>query len=686
MPRKNQRPVSKKIRKTGTLPEAPPADPTPAGKTPNNRPQKALRLRRGGKQPPTSTIGIRQTSSLPEEVSTKCQDSTLPSSLAAAVAPPAVLPEPASVPPRMREKAIHDQEGQALGKTVSPLTAKLQGRRLAEAIVTRLPHVMVIARAGSGKTFTLVVGIVYTFRNRIPGLWTKLIAKLGFDPRPSSQQLAVWESMELSSKARTVKFCAFNKSVVAEFESKWGWVIQELRAAGITLEFSTMHSMGYAAVRRAFPGLKEPNSYRVQDIISELLETDIRQLRKDKPTLLAATEDLVNKCKMSLVGVGAESMTELQEAGDWGEKLEQLASYYDIDLNGCAEAIYALVPRVLDRCREVQRDMRIDFADMIWLPATLQLPVQSYDLLLGDEVQDWSRAQQDLAKRSGRRLVLCGDPKQAIYGFAGADSDSIPSMTKQLQATEQGCVELPLTVTRRCGKAIVAEANKYVADFYAHENNPAGCVGSAYYRSTDDDGHLRTQANGTPVETYHTQVRDGDFILCRCNAPLVSACFKFIRAGRKANIQGRDVARGLIATAEKLKAATIVELIQKLTDWQAKEAAKEQAKRFPSEAKIQALEDRVSCLLCFTEEAGTVEAVVRKIESIFTDDKNAPGIRLSSIHRAKGLEAQNVFILTPKEAPLGFSRHEMQPWELGQLQNLAYVAITRAISNLTFVS
>lgn len=41
-------------------------------------------------------------------------------------------------------------------------------------------------------------------------------------------------------------------------------------------------------------------------------------------------------------------------------------------------------------------------------------------------------------------------------------------------ASKRGCAILPLTVTRRCGKAIVKEANKIVPDFKAHESNPEG--------------------------------------------------------------------------------------------------------------------------------------------------------------------------------------------------------------------
>jgi len=93
----------------------------------------------------------------------------------------------------------------------------------------------------------------------------------------------------------------------------------------------------------------------------------------------------------------------------------------------------------------------------------------------------------------------------------------------------------------------------------------------------------------------------------------------------------------------------------------------------------------VSCLHCFTEDAKSVSDVVRKIEQIFTDDKGRPGILLSSIHRAKGLEASHVFFLMPEgaECPHPMAK---SAWQVEQEWNLRYVAVTRAIKELTYVS
>jgi superfamily I DNA/RNA helicase len=540
------------------------------------------------------------------------------------------------------------------------LAEKLRQRK--DTGVDTAPHLIVEARAGTGKTTTLVEGL-----RIVKGQTSKLI--------PSPQQLAIWEAMRQSEgKAQTICFVAFNKSIATE--------LQQRVPKGC--DAMTMHSMGYRAIRRAFDGV-QLNGDRVQDIIAELLGKDIWELRRNRPTLLKATKQLVSLCKMNLVdpagyygkgGSGADVQHAVQD------ELTQLAAHYDVDLNGESREVFALVPRVLESCMEVARDKAIDFDDMIWLPVALGLTVYTYDLLLVDEAQDLNRCQQALAMKAGRRLILCGDPKQAIYGFAGADAESMPRMEILLSRTDRGCETLPLTVTRRCGKAIVQEAKKIVPDFEAHETCPGGHVLNMTFKETNNKFGEDTP-NGRA--SYRNASQDGDMLLCRVNAPLVSECFKFLGQGRKANIQGRDVGQGLISTVNKMKSQNVEELHRKLGDWLIQQQRKENAKRHPSEARLIALQDRVDCIYCFAEDAKTVEEVTHKIEAVFTDDKNNRGIMLSSIHKAKGLEAQRVFLLEPEGATVP---HPMArtPWQREQELNLRYVAITRAISELVYVS
>lgn len=562
----------------------------------------------------------------------------------------------------------------------SPATSGL-GARLGVSLGDSddAPHLIVEARAGTGKTTTLVEGVA-----NMRGLRVDIV--------PSPQQKAVWEQLALSKGAKSICMTCFNKPIQEVLTKK----LAERGLDRMGCVAMTMHGLGYRAVTMAF-GRQEPKDNVVARILEEMTGKTVFDLRRESATLVPGVERLVSLCKMNLVG--------RVEAGEYlvdREEMEKLASHYDLDLNGARDRIYEMVPQVLTKCLTPRG--QITFDDMIWLPVIHNLPVTRHDLLLVDEAQDLNRCQQALAKKAGKRLVLVGDPKQAIYGFAGADSKSMDRMYEELggvcprcskqreylgeegskfghnywscecgmgSISEKGCIKLPLTVTRRCGKAIVTEANRLVKDFEAHESNGEGLVNQASYSDKRPDH-------------YSKIVRDGDMVLCRVNAPLVSECFRFIRAGRKATIQGRDIGQGIINLIERQKAGSVVELVQKLETYFDAEERKEQAKKFPSEARMIALGDRRDCIMCFCEGQVHVSGVIQRINEIFTADTNVKGIKLSSIHKAKGLEADRVFLINTKEAPCP---HPMAKtaWQHEQELNLLYVAITRAKHELVYV-
>lgn len=525
--------------------------------------------------------------------------------------------------------------------------AKLEASRTPETS----SHVIVKALAGTGKTTTLIGGL-----NRCFGIQDNLI--------PSPQQAAVWEAITQTQNPRASCFAAFNVSIAQELARR---IPQGKGCAA-----KTLHGLGVYAVRKSFNLKQDPSEYRVEEIISEIMAEDLRQLRKEKPTLIKAVKELTGLCKVNLASSDQES-------------LDHLRRHYSVEMPDSAQQVYDLVPRVLDRCKDVARDGYIDFDDMIWLPIVLNLPIFKNDLMLVDEAQDLNRCQQEFAKRAGKRLVLCGDPNQAIYGFAGADSDSMPRMLSELTGSPKGCQELPLTVTRRCGKAIVEEAKHYVPEFEAHESNPDGKIVNTNYpiRERIGESGSREKYELPYGQTYLPLVEDGDMILCRANAPLLKECFHFLKMGRRAFVQGRKIGDSLVALLEKMDASSVQDLRVKLFDWQQKEISKEMTSRNPSESKVEAIIDRTECLLAFSDEASTLSDVRSKIDRVFTDNQNSPGIKLSSIHKAKGLESKRVFYIQGFGRPMDKIKTE---WERQQERNLCYVAITRAIEELVYVS
>jgi superfamily I DNA/RNA helicase len=297
--------------------------------------------------------------------------------------------------------------------------------------------------------------------------------------------------------------------------------------------------------------------------------------------------------------------------------------------------------------------------------------VPQYDLIFVDEAQDLNKAQQALLMASlapNGRFVAVGDPKQAINGFAGADCESFANL-KQLANGK----EYPLSVCYRCGKKIVELAQTLVPSISAFDGAEMGEIRHA----SDMVG-----------------VRKGDMVLCRKTAPLVGMCLKLIANGIPSNVLGRDMASGIKNLIVSTKAKTLDKLFEKLYHQIDLAIGRAQRKGLDptTTASVVSLQDKVACIEAVSEGCTSVSAILSRIDDMFIDrDANAQGdankakniVSLSTIHKAKGLEADNVWIIAPEKLPLRFEGQK--DWEYEQELNLCYVAYTRAKKVLTFV-
>lgn len=526
-------------------------------------------------------------------------------------------------------------------------------------------HVEVRALAGTGKTTTIIQGLC---RDR--GIPTKIT--------PSPQQEEVWKQMSLG-KRDSVRLCAFNTTITDEMKAR-------LAESGLDkrgVEARGIHSLGNYAVSKAFGKMEaigglvdkgKPSA--ICEHLMELLGDANYWTLRAKPgmaTTMKATEQLVSLCKQTLTDPTTEG-------------LDQLTSRYDVELETSKQRVYELVPQILERCKAPKG--KISFDDMVWLPVVMGLPVYKTDVVVVDESQDLNRMQQELVYKAGHRIIFVGDRKQAIYGFSGADAASMDRMGQKCEGTPQGLTSIPLTVTRRCGKAIVEEAKKIVPEYEAHESNCEGLVRHALYPLIPKErysGYIKPSRERLWEETYCPLVQPGAMVLCRVNAPLVSQCFRFLKRNIPAVILGRKIGEGLVALVEKANANSTVDLRKWLQGWLETAQAEEQSKKFPSEEKLIGLQDKFDCLDTFMEDTLFPQEVVAKINKTFSDTKDTQVIRFSSVHKSKGLEARQVFILQPDGAQMPHPSAKSR-WQIEQEYNLLYVAITRTIEELTFVS
>jgi superfamily I DNA/RNA helicase len=483
---------------------------------------------------------------------------------------------------------------------------------------------VVVARAGCGKTTTILEGVKRAPETR------KFVGAFG-------NKIA--RELKIKLLGRDLGFGrAADKEADAEIQARFGIKVQ------------TFHSLGCGYVMSRWPGSTiESDGSRAEGLAAAVCPSTVPS------DILKLVAKLHTKGR-EIAPHAASGADLLALALQFEcEADEQWATEFPV------ERICDYAARAMELAAS-QRPAAIDFADMIFLPVRLGWMRERFDLVVVDEAQDLTVAQLELAIGSlarGGRVCVVGDDRQAIYSFRGADSDSLARLRDELNAEV-----LSLKTTYRCGKRIVEMAAGIVPDFTAAPANP--------------EGEIRSIAQGELLGACDY----GDFILSRANAPLLPTAIALLRAGRRARIAGLDIGRGLKALIGKLArgaaANSVPAFIGRLGAWRDRELAR--AAEIKSEgarsSKIEFINDRHDMLLELSDGAVSVGAITAAIEALFTDDGlGAVGcVTLSSVHRAKGLEANRVFILA-------------DTLRTGSVEedNIRYVAITRAKRELVMV-
>ena len=498
------------------------------------------------------------------------------------------------------------------------------------ALTETTDHLALVARAGCGKTSAILLGV-----DAVAKRW------------PQAEQLV----------------CAFNKAIAEE-------VGEKLKAAGHTdwrrVQASTLHSLGFGLLKYVFKPKIEDKKVRliIADLVmsKESLHNDprVNEVGETCEMYGSQVEALVRYAKQA--GVGFFADLPIGDVKVW----HHLADHFDVNgLDDTSEADAVVEAAQYVYRRSLAQTDVIDFDDMVLFPLIKNLRVKfGKDIIFLDEAQDLSRARQALARKFLKpgtgRMVVVGDDRQAIYGFTGADADALPNLISSLNARV-----LPLSMTWRCPKNVVALAQTYVPDIEAAESAPDGVVGR--------------------IDALPSDLAPGDAVLCRNTAPLITAAYKLIREGKACRVEGRAIGEGLIALANRWKVKTIDTLLTRLEAFEEREVQKAQAKG--NDAKVEEVQDKCETLrqICsaVTHKGGsTVADVGAFIHQLFADGAEDVVI-LATYHRSKGREWGRVFLW--EHSTRCPSKAARQPWQLAQEDNLAYVAVTRAKAELYFV-
>lgn len=468
-----------------------------------------------------------------------------------------------------------------------------------DEVVNSKTNILISAVAGSGKTTTIV------------------------------------DCLSLLPKREEVIFLAFNNFIVK--------TLSERIKKQSNVEITTIHSFGWRSILRQTRGTAKMEKNKAINYIAPLLiKYEIE--KKKQGYYFYLLSKVVDIARLNLVNTPVA--------------LNDLCMRHDFILTeGEIEMCIELL-KIMDKDK-----INFDFADMVYYPAVNDIRMKQFKYVIVDEAQDLSEAQQAIIskiKAPDGRLIAVYDPRQAIYGFAGADIDSC----NKLKTLFPNTVELPLSVSYRCPKSVVRLAQRFNPDIEFFEDNIEGRTGSVGV----------------------AEIKNYDWVLCRNLKPLIYLNLYFLSKGIKSFVKGKDIGNGLIAMVKKTGCEGIKAMIIKLKGNLSSERMKLikrgiSLKNIDNVGKIVSMNEKLEILSILSQNVNTTAALIKKLEDIFVDQDR--GICLSTIHKSKGLENDRVFIICPELMP---SKYATQEWQLLQERNLQYVAITRAKKELLIIN
>ncbi len=497
-------------------------------------------------------------------------------------------------------------------------------------------------------------------------------------------------------------FCAFNTSIAKEIAAKFHQkgihriTVKTIHALGRQILVDN-NSTGYAIKldNRKYPELLKNGLLqnqlaphferlaRLNGLRPEAVEYDKRQQ--------FAVNGLYFKIQKRLVDINQKYRSTLTKdtLADFEEMVIHFSIFnrLDTEKKGFKHEVklyYDCHKLLLKAGNELSKNtMVIDFTDMLYLPVRWKLaPVQQYDFLFIDECQDLSKAQFAIAAKYGKqdgRILAVGDPQQSIYGFTGADINSFDRVKTYTKAQE-----LPLTTCFRCPQKVIEIAKNIRTDIKGNKTA---------------EGDIQT----IPIHKVSKIAKPGDLIISRLKSGLVLLVFDFIDKNIKVQIH-EDEATEFIGelknifkqdelqhnlTMRPLVFEKLRIVVVKRLEWLIKKNAErimdatERAIHIKQELayldkKLDFIHKKVEL---WKNDCPTLTHVLKKIKA-YVSEKDNP-IRLSTIHRAKGLEENRVFIIDYDKMP--YDRPGFQEWEKLQEVNLKYVAVTRAKEALFLV-
>jgi len=391
----------------------------------------------------------------------------------------------------------------------------------------------------------------------------------------------------------------------------------------------------------------------------------------------------------------------------------------------------------------------LDFSSMAAIATPLVQCFNKIDVLCVDEAQDLSQDQMNLidaiVKHHNPKVLLVGDPRQAIYGWRGGMDSPFNYFISKYTDSKL----LNLTYNFRSSEAICDAGNKVTHLKHLPDVKAGLKIKGFVEKNTYPTADIERMQVVSRIRELRSTGNNGNAILFRTNHqmsryeyPLIRACIPYeIWGGRKLldhneikcilawlslldnnqNNAALFVAAQSITGIGKVAAKNLtIESAQQETKKQPiinffdcyvlflNEYNSNQSIRFAIDliAEIMGIKEpklnkaglvtdkevkstinrstRVDVLADLSEGHNSISGFIEKI-SMDTDSSEKGDVNkviLSTVHKAKGLEFNNVFVPNLIEGNMPMSDNKGNISDIGEETNIAYVAFTRPRFNL----
>ena len=297
-----------------------------------------------------------------------------------------------------------------------------QQSAILEAVKTTNDNLMIVARAGTGKTTML--SMIDSAQRSLPAL-----------------------------------LICFNKSIATEAE----------RRMKATTTVRTFNSLGHRIWADYCSKRLTLNKNKIRDIFKQLVDDSPRNDRKHMWSLYDQTTLVTNMARS--IGYIPEGHAKVSK---------RLCTFSDVERRmdeTILPGVQYLVDEILTESIRQAYEGVIDFTDQAYMPSLFGGNYPSFPLVMIDEYQDLSPVNRAMVAKLCRhsRQIGVGDEAQSIYEFRGADTNAMPD------AVEQFSMEvMPLSVSFRCPSNITDNVRWRVPDIRASRDGGNVIHGSVH--------------------------------------------------------------------------------------------------------------------------------------------------------------------------------------------------------------